>query len=70
MGFRKFDKVEYFGKEYFIKGRRTSGTVVLSDIHGVSADFSNRPRGNKTPKMKDLTRISSRKTILTTMNYV
>ncbi len=32
---RKFDKVKYFGKEYFIKGRMSSGYAVLMDIDGM-----------------------------------
>ena len=31
-GFRKFDKVKYFGKEHFIKGRMSSGFAGLMDI--------------------------------------
>jgi len=33
-GFRVWDKVRYKGREYFIKGRRTSGYFALSDIDG------------------------------------
>lgn len=61
-GFRKFDKVRYFGKEYFIKGRMSSGYTILMDIEGNKIDFSNTPRGCKTPKLSNCKRISARKT--------
>lgn len=32
--FRKFDKVKYFGKEYFVKGRMSTGYAILMDISG------------------------------------
>lgn len=61
MGFRKFDKVRYFGKVYFIKGRRTGGTATLMDIHGKTASFADAPKGLKTPKLTNLIRVSGRK---------
>ena len=64
MGFRKFDKVRYFGKVYFIKGRRTGGTATLMDIHGKTASFDDAPKGLKTPKLTNLIRVSGRKTWL------
>jgi len=60
-GFRKFDRIKYFGKEYFIKGRMSTGYAILMDIGGNKIDFSNNPKGGKTPKMKDMIRIASRK---------
>ena len=63
-GFRKFDKVEYFGKEYFIKGRMSSGYAMLMDIFNNKMDFSYMPKGYKTPKLSKLRRISSRGSIL------
>lgn len=63
-GFRKFDKVKYFGKEYFIKGRMSTGYAILMDINGSKIDFSIMPRGYKTPKLSNCKRISSRKTTL------
>lgn len=60
-GFRKFDKVEYLKKEYFIKGRMSTGFAILMDIEGNKIDFSNAPKGKKTPKMKIMKRIGSRK---------
>lgn len=68
-GFRKFDKVKYLGKEYFIKGRMSTGYAFLMDIHGNKIDFSSAPKGWKTPKLNNLIRISSRKTVLMD-NYV
>src|SRR5574344_589672 len=61
-GFRKFDKVKYFGKEYFIKGRMSSGYAILMDIEGNKIDFSDMPKGFKTPKLSNCKRISARKT--------
>lgn len=64
LGFRKFDKVKYFGKTYFIKGRMSSGYAILMDIYGNKVDFSNLGKGLKTPKLKNMQRISARKSIL------
>lgn len=47
-GFRKFDKVKYSEKEYFVKGRMGSGYAILMDIDGKKADFSNMPKGSYT----------------------
>ena len=65
-GFRKFDKVKYFGKEYFIKGRMSTGYAILMDIEGNKIDFSTMPKGYKTPKLSNCNRIASRKTTLVT----
>lgn len=65
-GFRKFDKVIYFGKEYFIKGRMSTGYTILMDIYGNKIDFSAMPKGYKTPKLSNCKRVSSRKTTLCT----
>ena len=59
-GFRKFDKVRYFGKEYFIKGRMSTGYVILMDIEGNKIDFSHMPNGMKTPKLSNCKRITAR----------
>lgn len=59
-GFRKFDKVSYLGKTYFIKGRMSSGYAVLMDIHGTKIDFITAPKGYKTPKLKNCKRITAR----------
>lgn len=59
-GFRKYDKVKYFGKEYFIKGRMSAGYAVLMDIGGEKADFSHLSRGFKTPKLSNCKRITAR----------
>ena len=63
-GFRKFDKVEYLGEEYFIKGRMSSGFALLMDIFGNEVDFGYMPRGLKTPKLSNCKRVSSRKSCL------
>ena len=59
-GFRKFDKVRYFGKDYFIKGRMSTGYAILMDIDGNKIDFSNMPKGFKTPKLSNCKRITAR----------
>lgn len=60
-GFRKFDKVKYLGKEYFIKGRMSTGYAILMDIQGNKISFPNAPKGMSTPKMINMQRISARK---------
>ena len=64
LGFRKWDKVKYMGRIYFIKGRRSIGTCDLEDIYGNKVDFSYLPKGFKTPKLSNCKRISARKTTL------
>lgn len=59
-GFRKFDKVRYFGNEYFIKGRMSTGYAILMDIDGHKIDFSTMPKGYKTPKLSNCKRITAR----------
>ena len=60
MGFRKFDKVKYLKKEYFIKSRMTTGYATLMDIDGNKIDFSYMPKGRKIPKLKWCVRITAR----------
>jgi len=54
-GFKKFDKVKYLGKEYFIKGRMSTGYAILMDIKGNKVDLKPIPKFNK------MKRISARK---------
>lgn len=63
-GFKKFDKVKYFGKEYFIKGRMSTGYTILMDIDGNKIDFSGMPKGYKTAKLSNCRRILARKSQL------
>lgn len=64
-GFRRFDKVKYIGKEYFIKGRTAkSGHADLMDIFGNKIDFSFMPKGHKKPKLQNCRRISARESCL------
>lgn len=65
LGFRKFDKVSYMGSVYFIKGRMSSGYAVLMDLDGNKADFSQMPKGFRTPKLSNLTRLEARPTWMT-----
>lgn len=66
-GFRKFDKVKYLGKEYFIKGRTSTGFVILMDIFGNKIDFSDMPKGKKTPKLSNCNRVTARGSCLCTI---
>lgn len=62
-GYRKFDKVKYFGKEYFIKARRSSGNFVLMDINSNTIDL--RDIGGKAnPSYKALKRLQARTSCL------
>lgn len=63
-GFRKFDKVRYLDKEYFIKGRMSTGYAILMDVEGNKIDFSSMPKGMKTPKLSNCTRVSARNSVL------
>lgn len=60
-GFRKFDKVEYLGREYFIKGRMSTGYAILMDIQGNKIVFKDAPKGMKTPKLANCKKIGARK---------
>jgi len=59
-GLRKFDKVKYFGKEYFIKGRMSTGYAILMNIEGNKVDFSSMRKGMKTPKLRNCKRMAAR----------
>lgn len=63
-GFRKFDKVRYFNKIYFIKGRIYTGYCKLMDIYGKTIDFSQAEKGFKSPKLANCQRISARKSVI------
>ena len=54
-GFRKFDKVQYKGKEYFIKGRMSTGYAILMDMEGNKVDVK------PIPKFSKMKRVSARK---------
>lgn len=70
-GFRKFDKVRYFGNDYLIKGRMSSGYAILMDFDGNKIDFSAMPRGYKTPKMVNLKRLEARSSwMITTVEVI
>lgn len=60
-GFKRFDKVKYLGNEYFIKGRMSTGYVILMSVNGEKIDFSKSPKGFKTPKLNNCKRIEARK---------
>ena len=69
-GFRKFDKVQYFGIEYFIKGRMSTGYAILMDVDGNKVDFGAMPRGYKAPKLSNCKRIAARSTVITQAKVV
>ena len=58
-GFRRYDKIRYFDKEYFIAANSTTGPPILMDIFGKEADFHDQPRGFKTPRIRLFERISA-----------
>ena len=60
-GFKKFDKVIYRGKIYFIKGRMSTGYANLMDFEGNPIKFTQKP---KTPKFVNMTRLSARKSTI------
>lgn len=65
-GFNKFDKVLYKGNKYFIKGRYSTGYVILMNINGITQKFTNP----KIPKMNSLVKLQSRKTTLIDPNVI
>lgn len=60
----KKSKMVYLRKEYFIKGRMSSGFAVLMGIDGNKVDFSYMSKGLKTPKLLNCKRVSSRSSCL------
>lgn len=71
VGFRKFDLVKYFGKEYIVKGRMTAGGyVVLSDINGNTIKFEKTSKHGKIAKLLNCIRIQARNsTIILEIQY-
>ena len=63
LGFKKFDKVKYLGRECLIKGRRSIGKFVLMDIFGNSLDFRSMG-GKQNPSYKELKRVNARTSCL------
>lgn len=61
-GFRRYDKVKYRGKQYFIYARSKTGNFCVTDIFGNKPDFGIKTLGSVNPKY--LTKISSGGTIL------
>jgi len=59
-GFRKFDKVKYKGKEYFIKGKDKNGYAQLMGIDGKKQPLK------PIPKFSKMTRLSARKSWIVT----
>jgi hypothetical protein len=63
-GFRKFDKVRYLRKEYFIKGRMSTGYAILMDIEG------NKIVLKPIPKFTKMKRIQARKSWLVMSDFI
>lgn len=62
-GFHRYDKVEYLGEEYFIKGRSKTSPFRLMDIYGNLCTFENKSP-YKYAQTKKLKRISARSSVL------
>lgn len=58
-GFRKFDKVQYKGSLYFIKGRMSSGYAILMDVE------DNKIELKPIPKFDKMQRVGARKSWIT-----
>ena len=70
-GFKKFDKVLYLGNKYFIKGRMSrGGYAILMDIEGNKINFSNMPKGYKTPKLSKCSRLSARTSQMVSCRFI
>lgn len=63
-GFRKFDRVEYLNKEYFIKGRMSSGYAILMNIN------SEKQNLKPIPKFSKMKRLGARKSWVMIENLV
>lgn len=63
-GIRKFDIVKYFDNLYMIKGLMSSGFGILANINNEKVDFSNMPKGFKTPKLSNMTRVQARRSMI------
>jgi len=59
MGFKKFDKIEYLGEKYFIKGRMSTGYAILMNEKHETVKLK------PIPKFSKMKRISARKSCLT-----
>ena len=63
-GFRRYDKVQYKGNIYFIKGLKNGRYATLMDINSKTIKFPDAPKCDKTPKLSKFKRISARKTCI------
>lgn len=63
-GFYRYDKVQYLGEEYFIKGRSQTSPFRLMDIYGNSHTFENKSP-YKYAQTEKLKRISARSSVIT-----
>lgn len=62
-GFYRYDKVEYLGKKYFIKGRSQTSPFRLMDIYGNAHTFEDKSP-YKYAQTKELKRISARSSVI------
>lgn len=51
-GFRKFDKINYLGVEYFIKGRMSTGYAILMDAKGAKTALKPIPKFSKMERVQ------------------
>jgi hypothetical protein len=51
MGFRKFDKVRYLEREYFIKGRMSTGYAILMGLSGNTVALKPIPKFDKMKRV-------------------
>ena len=63
-GFRKFDKIRYQGREYFIKGRMSTGYAILMDLAGNKVDLK------PIPKFEQIQRVSARTSWMMTQRLI
>ena len=63
-GLKRYDKVQYKGNIYFIKGINSKGYAALMDINNKTIKFPDAPKGDRTPKLSKIKRITARNTCL------
>ena len=63
-GLKRYDKVQYKGNIYFIKGIDSKGYAALMDINNKTIKFPDAPKRDKTPKLSKIKRITARNTCL------
>lgn len=62
-GFKRYDKVEYFGIICFVKARRVKGSFTLMNINSNDLDFRSMG-GVQNPSYKSVKRVNARRSVL------